>query len=74
MELEHEIPGTTFKISIELKDENNNDILIKDQDPLFDELDCIINGSMLLYKYMDQDDKFVCVFFLWIPSNRRKYN
>lgn len=68
LELEHEIPGTTFKISIELKDENNNDILITDQDPLFDELDCIINGSMLLYKYMDQDDKFVCAFSCGFPQ------
>lgn len=37
-ESEHEIPGSMFKITIELKDEYNDDIIITDEDILFEEL------------------------------------
>lgn len=65
----HDVPlDGTFKIEVELKDENNDDILLSEDDDLFDEIECILNNTLPLYKYVNEDKKLVCVHLCGIPE------
>lgn len=59
---QQEIPENgKFKISIDLRDENNDYICIDMDDILFGAINCFLNGTLPLHKYMDLDGNIVCI-------------
>lgn len=51
----------TFKIEATLRDEDDIEIIIDEDDVIFDNMKCLINGTIEMHKYIDFDGNFVCV-------------
>lgn len=57
----HELFATQdFKITIELKDDYGDKIPVVEDDALFNKVECIINGTMEIIKYVDINEGITC--------------